>query len=793
MKLISLKLLNYRRFTQEEVFFPDNFSIIFWKNGSGKSSIFDAIWLCLFGPKWNDFVRVNRSELKSHFLTWREPSKVELIFEYGMDEYRIVRVIDPGINKLASEFIVERKDTLFWPHWLEIIGWDEITDFIEKLLGVNKNIFLRSVFTKQKDLEVLSWGLSERKALIQSVLGLDRLETLIEELKKTSREQVFALEAYKKKAGNIDIDFLESEKKSLWEVKKEVGKSRDEKKKELKTFETNFQEIKKIYEAEGKRRDLFVTYKKDIEVLQTKIDGRKKSLQDFESDLWVIEKNEALLKTMQEIPEKLKQDDEKAKRFEAEKHLFTQLTQLQKEKTEEEKKQESLEKEFQKFSQQDYSDTLKELEKNMTSLEELYQSLQKEIVQITAEQTHIEQEGKSLKDELSQFQTLWEKSNCPTCKRPLEKDFPKLIFLFEKEIQEKRALYGVLQNKKLLCQKDGEEKQTALLALKTEVSRTQQEEKEFILLKNKKEHSESQLKLLQQKIEDLGGVVYDEEEHTKFLKDYEASKQSYALYQKLLWMIEKKSEILSKREQTQKILEEENVLIEQLKQKIESLNYLEEIYLEIKWKYHTQDEGYQLILRDLSALEKQFLEVDYKQKQILAQLEEYQNLKKEIESYVQNLSKNELKKNIISSYIVYLLGALKPQIEFLASEYFSLITDGKYTSLELDDEYSILIDGRNIDFYSGGEKDLANLCLRLALGQNMTAKKGNPINFLVLDEVLSSQDTSRQQNILYSLSKLSSKFSQILLISHLDEVKDLANNLIEVRQKDKHESEVIVR
>lgn len=109
-----------------------------------------------------------------------------------------------------------------------------------------------------------------------------------------------------------------------------------------------------------------------------------------------------------------------------------------------------------------------------------------------------------------------------------------MIFLFEKEIQEKRALYGVLQNKKLLCQKDGEEKQTALLALKTEVSRTQQEEKEFILLKNKKEHSESQLKLLQQKIEDLGGVVYDEEEHTKFLKDYEASKQSYALYQKLL-------------------------------------------------------------------------------------------------------------------------------------------------------------------------------------------------------------------------------------------------------------------
>ena len=185
-----------------------------------------------------------------------------------------------------------------------------------------------------------------------------------------------------------------------------MGKSKESKKKELKSFEKTFQEIKKLYEQESKRRDVFLSHKKDVEVLQTKIDGRKKSLQDFESDLKVIEKHEALLKTMQDVPEKLKQNDEISKRFEAEKHLFTQLTQLQKEKTEEEKKQESLEKEFQKFSQKNYADTLKELEKNMTSLEYQYQSLQKEIVQIRAEQTHIEQEGKSLKDELSQFQTL---------------------------------------------------------------------------------------------------------------------------------------------------------------------------------------------------------------------------------------------------------------------------------------------------------------------------------------------------------------------------------------------------
>jgi len=60
-----------------------------------------------------------------------------------------------------------------------------------------------------------------------------------------------------------------------------------------------------------------------------------------------------------------------------------------------------------------------------------------------------------------------------------------------------------------------------------------------------------------------------------------------------------------------------------------------------------------------------------------------------------------------------------------------------------------------------------------------------------LDEVLWSQDTSRQENIMNSLKKLESKFSQIILISHVDELRDFASNLIEIRQKNREESEIV--
>ena len=169
MKIISLKLLHYRRFRQEEIIFQDGFSLVFWKNGAGKTSLLDAIWYALFGPSSNDFIRVNKEYLRSYFLVWREPSKIELTFQYWLENYKIVRVIDPWTKKFASWFIVESKDIMNGPNGLEIIWWDMISDYVSQLLWINRNIFLKSVFTKQQDLEVLSWWASERKNLINKI------------------------------------------------------------------------------------------------------------------------------------------------------------------------------------------------------------------------------------------------------------------------------------------------------------------------------------------------------------------------------------------------------------------------------------------------------------------------------------------------------------------------------------------------------------------------------------------------------------------------------------------------
>ena len=149
-------------------------------------------------------------------------------------------------------------------------------------------------------------------------------------------------------------------------------------------------------------------------------------------------------------------------------------------------------------------------------------------------------------------------------------------------------------------------------------------------------------------------------------------------------------------------------------------------------------------------------------------------------------------RDIFSDLKDNLMERIIPALTDIASSMFSDMTDGRYLGLELDDEYNISVyDGDAkypINRFSGGEMDLANLCLRLAISRLLSDRSGKDINFLVLDEIFGSQDQNRKRNIMTALSKLEKQFSQILLITHIDDVKDLMQNVISVYDSKEGES-----
>jgi exonuclease SbcC len=117
---------------------------------------------------------------------------------------------------------------------------------------------------------------------------------------------------------------------------------------------------------------------------------------------------------------------------------------------------------------------------------------------------------------------------------------------------------------------------------------------------------------------------------------------------------------------------------------------------------------------------------------------------------------------------------LRPDLSELASGFLRDLTNGRYTEMELDEDYmATLLDGGEVKpVISGGEEDVANLALRLAISQMIADRAGQPLSILFLDEILGSLDEERRLAVIELLRSLADRFPQVILITHIESMRD---------------------
>jgi exonuclease SbcC len=82
---------------------------------------------------------------------------------------------------------------------------------------------------------------------------------------------------------------------------------------------------------------------------------------------------------------------------------------------------------------------------------------------------------------------------------------------------------------------------------------------------------------------------------------------------------------------------------------------------------------------------------------------------------------------------------------------------------------------------SGGEEDLANLVLRLAISEMIAERAGQAFSLLILDEVFGSLDEIRRHNVVDLLRRLQGRFEQVILITHVELSSGELDRLMTVR------------
>lgn len=119
-------------------------------------------------------------------------------------------------------------------------------------------------------------------------------------------------------------------------------------------------------------------------------------------------------------------------------------------------------------------------------------------------------------------------------------------------------------------------------------------------------------------------------------------------------------------------------------------------------------------------------------------------------------------KLVIKSHLV-------PSLNKVASVLLNQMTGGARTSIVVDEDFNITVDGQAVQTLSGSGKAVANLALRIGLGQVLT---NGVFSVFMADEFDESMDAQRAQYTAECLQRLKETIKQVIIVTHKRPIAD---------------------
>jgi DNA repair exonuclease SbcCD ATPase subunit len=152
---------------------------------------------------------------------------------------------------------------------------------------------------------------------------------------------------------------------------------------------------------------------------------------------------------------------------------------------------------------------------------------------------------------------------------------------------------------------------------------------------------------------------------------------------------------------------------------------------------------------------------------------------------------------LLEGFRNHLVARIGPELSREAEALFRELTNHEYDDLKVDEEKLTIqiADGDSyfaIDRFSGSETDLANLALRVAISTQLSRLSGADVGMMVLDEVLASLDEERKDLMVQALGRLSSRFHQLFVVTHAEQIKDQFPATISVQKVGRRRSTAVL-
>jgi len=780
-----------------ELEFPDGIVGIIGNNGAGKSTLMEAIAWALFGT---DASRTSKDQIKSIFARKADVCRVILDFEMDGDNFRVVRELKGASLSVDASVIINKK--------VSARGNNSVNELIQKTLDMDYKAFMTSFYAKQRELNVLSdFQPYKRKELLARMLGIETVDAALKNLRSDKRELELKLDF--NRSHLKDKDELRAQKK---EKSENLSLLKDKSKVTKEKFESEVSGLKEVEKFWG---TLKLKYEEHIRlsqkrsITQTEKQSQKaqlKSQEEESANLTAIgsekKKLEELLASYEEIKKKIFLLDEQRIKAEHRNVTQNQKRDIESSLTSDKKRLAFINKELEPKS---------EIEKNLKETKEKLVLVEKELEQTRSLYMKREASYKSAKDDKSKLESqlkhieeLGPDSVCDRCLRPMGSDYHKIREHLLNEQNQLEERLQTIEKERERIKKVGQDLKKTKLHLEAQKERLQKSAEEFFRLEGERqnlvsglEEKEKNLSSLQQVLKDLGEVDYDPSYHEKLKKEFEhlekLKQKSTELASQLKRLPQVEKSIRELKEKIQ-ILEQEE---EKIQEALSRLQFSEEEYKNVEKNLEEKRKevhSTELVLKDINhQMEMIRKEIDQIEEEIKNTIQLEQNIKG-WEKEQRYLEKLDL---LFSDFRVSLIGRIRPTLSRYAKTLFLELCENRYEDLELDEDYEIYIYDQGERFpisrFSGGETDLANLCLRIAISLLISESSQVGFSFIILDEIFGSQDTLRKENILNALAKLKNRFRQIFLITHIDDIKDSVENLVYVTENEDGTSDLVLQ
>jgi DNA repair protein SbcC/Rad50 len=834
MRLISLRLRQWRCYEDCAIDFPDGLIGVRGPNGAGKSTVAEAIGWALFGKRR---LRAKVADLRRQGAPKGAKSCVELEFQLGSSNYRIERFVGGDARLWINGELETQKAT-------------DTNARVAQELDLTWEVFQRTVFAQQKDVAALDPSASsdQRKSHVERLLGLERFKnaatrarsdakilsaelTGLRELAPDPQEIRRLLEAAEGAAAEGDPAVVEAQ-----EACDQATKTRDAARKSL----SEEQERGKAHGLLMQRKE---TAEKAREEGETALDRLKPQITEKTKQIKRLEKLAPEVATLKTVEKTLDLWDGLASARRELQTVESQLMKLpydRKYATAEQKRLTRLidERTGLLSERPERAAMIAVSASRLSALHAVKKA--GTVADAKAATKQLESDLKGVHDKITvakselahdrihvgEVETGGPETPCPTCRKPYGDEYGEILEGYRTRMAGKEAgLPGLealserLQSKldaaldKLntarqaadVLDKDGgsgdlttatdeltgHEQELRglderLKTLKLEIPKLSKACEERDGLGERWQELEAERKTGATRVANaskaLGITDYDEAAHARLRKTYE---QLIELDQEAADLRETTADVPHLTEQLGENIEKEKAAQEDLRQiedELGKLRFDNKRLAELSKAATNADAA-----RDQAqeALTKTKLEAQSRSQEVIRLRKALRDAKKSqdaIDSKTDDVRRHEVAASLLAKYRDQQARRAWPRLEQVASALLNAATDGRYADLKLSEDYRLIIVDRGEEHelgrFSGGEQDLANLCLRLAIADWVSKERNVDLGFVILDEVFGSQDEERRQRLLSELRGLSNRFRQMFLVTHLPELAELCDEQI---------------